>query len=226
MVLRNGVQALLVCTFLLLTPFLTGCLSEEVSGGFDEGSVGSPTVPTTPLLPPGNSANFINVNGNNISINEGESITINLNFDRPIEEDGTVNYTILGGGSDFVSNVGVVDIPSGAATLSFDLTSVDDTLFEGSEQFFINIEGQPPAFDDTLVLPITLLETSTQPTAQFAIASQNVFEGDGSINVLVQLSKPAGQDMSIPLTLSGSAVDGLDYYAPATFATIPQGASS
>jgi hypothetical protein len=60
----------------------------------------------------------------------------------------------------------------------------------------------------------TIIESDpsgTQPTVQFATATQSVNENAGSFSMTVTLSAAASQDISVPFTLGGTAVSGTDF---------------
>jgi elongation factor P hydroxylase/preprotein translocase subunit SecB len=57
----------------------------------------------------------------------------------------------------------------------------------------------------------TITESEPQPTASFAAATQSVNENGGAFTVTVTLSAASGVDTTIPFTLGGTAVNGVDY---------------
>ena len=56
-----------------------------------------------------------------------------------------------------------------------------------------------------------IAQLPASPTVQFAAATQSVDESAGTFTVTVTLSAASTQDVSIPFTLSGNAVAGMDY---------------
>ncbi|QEL17125.1 Calx-beta domain-containing protein [Limnoglobus roseus] len=68
---------------------------------------------------------------------------------------------------------------------------------------------------------------ATQPTVQFAAASESVNEYEGTFSVTVTLSGPATTDVTVPFTLSGTAANGIDYSdVSASPLVIPAGQTS
>ena len=67
--------------------------------------------------------------------------------------------------------------------------------------------------------------TSTPPSAAFRTASQSVSEGAGSVSVEALLSGAPGQDVTVPFTVSGSAVAGTNYALQNSSIVIPAGYS-
>ena len=67
-----------------------------------------------------------------------------------------------------------------------------------------------------------------RPTVQFRVVSSSVSEGVGSFTIAADLSATRGGDVTVPLTLSGSATEGAgnDYTISSTSITIPAGDTS
>jgi len=72
-------------------------------------------------------------------------------------------------------------------------------------------------------IPSAFLDVGTDPLVQFASAGQNLLESSGTRAINVELSSPASQDVIVPYTVSGSAIDGLDYTITPSPITIPAG---
>lgn len=68
--------------------------------------------------------------------------------------------------------------------------------------------------------------TSTPPSVTFRTASQSVGEGAGSVSIEALLSGAPGQDVSVPFTVSGSAVAGTNYTLLNSSIVIPAGYSA
>ncbi len=57
----------------------------------------------------------------------------------------------------------------------------------------------------------TIIESDLPPIVSLVNASQSVDESSGKFSIAVSLSKASGSPVSVPFTLSGSAVAGVDY---------------
>ncbi len=64
------------------------------------------------------------------------------------------------------------------------------------------------------------------PVVQFADAAQNIAENGGPQMIRVTLSTATTVDITVPITLSGTAVEGTDYTVSAPSVTIPAGGTS
>ena len=61
------------------------------------------------------------------------------------------------------------------------------------------------------------------PTVQFLSSGQSALESAGVVLATVELNVPQGGDVSVPFTLSGTAVQGTDYQVSASPLVIPAG---
>jgi hypothetical protein len=66
----------------------------------------------------------------------------------------------------------------------------------------------------------------TKPTVNFITRAQECTEDTGPITITVQLSAAPGRDVSVPFTLSGSAMNGEDYSVSPSPATITAGTTT
>ena len=57
----------------------------------------------------------------------------------------------------------------------------------------------------------TIIDNDPAPAVAFASPSQEVQENGGSAVVMVKLSNLSGKDVTVPFTVSGTAVDGENY---------------
>jgi hypothetical protein len=57
----------------------------------------------------------------------------------------------------------------------------------------------------------TIIDNDPEPAVAFASPGQDVQENGGSAVMTVQLSNPSDRDVTVPFTVSGTAVDGKNY---------------
>ncbi len=178
------------------------------------------------------------------SVTEGETARFTVSLSQPASTDVTVKLTYSGtatDGSDYTA-VTSVTIPAGQSSVSFDLSTIDDALAEGSETITISVgEITGGGFEAIAADPtkgsVTTLVTDdvggpgggtpgSEDTCLVSIAGPaSVVEGQTATSYTVSLSQPAATDVTIKLTYSGTATDGSDYTA-VTSVTIPAGQSS
>jgi hypothetical protein len=118
------------------------------------------------------------------SVPEGGSANYTLSLTAPALTAVTVNLAYsgtAGNGSDY-SGVATVTIPAGASSASFDVATLDDALFEGSEGFTVAIvSATGGAFENLVVsasnasVGTTLLDDDTSPT--LSVSDTAVVEG-------------------------------------------------
>ncbi|NZD48100.1 beta strand repeat-containing protein, partial [Sphaerotilus sulfidivorans] len=180
------------------------------------------------------------------SVVEGQTSTgYTVSLSQPAATDVTIKLTYSGtatDGSDYTA-VTSVTIPAGQTSTTFDLSTIDDALAEGSETITISVgEITGGGFEAIAADPdkgsVTTLVTDdvggpgggtpgSEDTCLVSIAgpaSGSVTEGE-TARFTVSLSQPAATDVTIKLTYSGTATDGSDYIA-VTSVTIPAGQSS
>ncbi|MDZ7857471.1 immunoglobulin-like domain-containing protein [Sphaerotilus sp.] len=147
-------------------------------------------------------------------------------------------------GIDF-TKVATVTIPPGVTSYSFGISTTDDALAEGTEQFDVTLGAitggsfeaivADPAqttvstciLDDTG--PLAPNGPGTPGEADRVLVSitgpESVIEGETSGAYVVSLSQPAAADVVVRLVYSGTAADGVDYVRTSSV-TIAAGQSS
>ncbi len=139
----------------------------------------------------------------------------------------TVPFTVGGSAlapGDFSASPGPLVIPAGAASGSIEIAIVSDLTPEGDEQVLITL-GVPT--NATTGAPsshqLTILDDDIVPTVEFAVATQQIGEINGTAQIVANLSAPATLDVTIPFLLTGTAVSGLDYVVAPGPLVIPTG---
>lgn len=165
-------------------------------------------------------AKKIKVNLDQISLTfvEGSVAVINVQLNEKRDQDTTVDLSLTGAadvGTRFsaISPASSITIPAGSISRSIVLSSVDDSIYEGSESYVLHVETSDSGVDVvTPKMPITLTDNEAPPAISFSLASQTVLEGVGSGTVTVQLDHASLFAISVPYTVSdGTAVAGSDY---------------
>ncbi|MDO6525671.1 Calx-beta domain-containing protein [Motilimonas sp. 1_MG-2023] len=156
----------------------------------------------------------------------GQSVTVDLVYSGVAQD-----------GSDF-TKVAQVTIPAGETSVKFDITTLDDVLAEGSEDFTITLGNinDGGVFEAIKADPSSNAVTTTindepvgqEDTVLVSIAGPgSVVEGSVAQDYTVTLSEavPAGQSVTVDLVYSGVAQDGSDFTKVAQV-TIPAGETS
>ncbi|MDP3176148.1 MAG: Calx-beta domain-containing protein, partial [Phenylobacterium sp.] len=173
--------------------------------------------------------------------NTGDLPTFTIN-DRTVNEDaGTITFTVTKTGqSELPSSVnysvaqgsaqtpadygaGLVDGLSGTLNFAANVTTQtitlkveNDSLFETSENFFVNLSGAVGATISDNQGIGTILDNDA-PTVSIAVNPATIGESaeDGSVlTFTISLSNPSSFATTVTYTLSGQATEGSDYTTP------------
>ncbi|WP_338415117.1 Calx-beta domain-containing protein, partial [uncultured Sphaerotilus sp.] len=179
------------------------------------------------------------------SVVEGEVASgYTVSLSQPAVTDVVVKLTYTGtatDGSDYTA-VTSVTVPAGQTSATFDITTIDDALAEGTETITVSlgeitgggfeaIAGNPAQATVTTSLvddsgPFGPGEPGPEDTCLVSITGPgSVVEGEVASGYTVSLTQPAVTDVVVKLTYSGTATDGSDYTA-VTSVTIPAGQTS
>jgi hypothetical protein len=161
------------------------------------------------------------------------SVTVQLSYSGTAES-----------GVDF-TKVATVTIPPGVTSYSFGISTTDDALAEGTEQFDVTLGAitggsfEAIAADPARTTVSTCIVDDTGPLAPNGPGTpgeadrvlvsitgpESVTEGETSGAYVVALSQPAAADVVVRLVYSGTAADGVDYIRTSSV-TIAAGQSS
>uniref|UniRef100_UPI0030CA181D Calx-beta domain-containing protein n=1 Tax=uncultured Sphaerotilus sp. TaxID=474984 RepID=UPI0030CA181D len=231
------------------TETITVSLGEITGGGFEAiaGNPAQATVTVTTSLvddsgPFGpEDTCLVSISGPG-SVVEGEVASgYTVSLTQPAVTDVVVKLTYTGtatDGSDYTA-VTSVTVPAGQTSATFDITTIDDALAEGTETITVSlgeitgggfeaIAGNPA--QATVTVTTSLVDDSgpfgPEDTCLVSISGPgSVVEGEVASGYTVSLSQPAVTDVVVKLTYTGTATDGSDYTA-VTEVTIPAGQSS
>jgi len=158
-------------------------------------------------------------------------IAIGVELSAAASSDVTVSLLLSGsatpGGVDLDLLPQPLVIPAGATAGQFDVTLVDDALYEGDEELVIDlgaVTGATAGASATHVL--TLVEDDPMPVVQFPAFRTVVDEASGGFNLRVELNTVSGLDVVAPFQVSGEAAGPGDISFAAGPAVIPAGATA
>ena len=127
----------------------------------------------------------------------------------------TVNYTLSGtavSGVDYVSPPGAIAIPAGAAGVTLDVTSIDDSLREGTET--VTVALAPGAYGIGIPTATQYMGDNDAPTVQVKFNPNNGSgsESAGTVNIPVILTAAAATDVTVEYAINGGSATGrIDY---------------
>ncbi len=168
------------------------------------------------------------------SVNEnGGTFTVTVNLSAASGVATTVPFTLGGSAVSGVNYSGVtsspITIPAGQTSATISGTLIDDGKYEPNNTTLTVTLGTPTnaTLGTTTSDTLTINQSDPEPSVALANATQSVNENDGTFTVTVNLSAVSGVATTVPFTLGGSAVSGVNYSGVTSSPiTIPAGQTS
>lgn len=141
----------------------------------------------------------------------------------------TLLYSLSGtttSGDYLIHDPSPLTIPPGKQTVQIGMDILEGDGWEVDESLIITLENSINAsLGSPEAQTIIITESSGQPTITFTSSSQTVSEGSTYLDVFVQMSNAWSSEVTIPVTMSGSASQGADqdYQVDCTTLVIPTG---
>lgn len=137
-----------------------------------------------------------------------------------------VPFTVMGTaklGSNHGLKNGTIVFPPNSSEVKIRVPILHNTDFEGDKSLIITLSNPEGAsLGDIVTHTLTIVETDLSPAVNVSSTSQAVSEGAGTVLIPLTLEYPTQANAVIPLTFSGTAVQGVDFSA-ASSVTIPAG---
>ncbi len=157
----------------------------------------------------------------------GGMATITATLSNPSTQNITVNLAFSGAAdmSDFTAPASIV-IPMGMTSADIMLTAVDDALDEPDEQVLVDIDTVTNGVENGVQqVSTTITDDDEPPLVSLDVSALMVNEGQTS-QIIVSLNTPSGQDVTVQLGFSGTAVMPDDYTVDTDMVLIPAGQTS
>lgn len=151
-----------------------------------------------------------------LSAISGLDVTVNLASSGTAVE--TDDYTVTGNS---------ILIPAGSISGAITVTAIDDSLDEVDETVVRDISGLTnattlgPQSASTLIL-----DNDAPPVVTLRFQTPSIIEGDAAIKLFADLSAPSSRDVTVSLSLLGTATDIDDYAVSDVTIFIPAGSTS
>ncbi len=163
----------------------------------------------------------------------GGSFTVTVNLSAASDVTTTVPFTLGGTAASGVNYSGVTAsplvIPAGMTSGTITGTLIDDGKFEPTNTTLTVTLGTPTnaTLGATTADTVTIVQSDPEPTVSLAAATQSINENGGSFTVTVNLSAASSLATTVPFTLGGTAVSGVNYSnVTASPLVIPAGQTS
>jgi len=162
---------------------------------------------------------------NDVSVNEGSSLTIPVLLSNTSELPITVNYATVDGtassGKDYTSNSGQLTFAPGESSKSITLETIDNELDEDNRGLTVRFDNPSNAELSFTTLNVLLLDEDEAPVV--SAFSSSVTEGQ-PLTVSFTLSAESGKNVTFEYaTSNGDAIAGQDYSSKTGLVTIAAG---
>uniref|UniRef100_UPI0031F49AF6 Calx-beta domain-containing protein n=1 Tax=Shewanella algae TaxID=38313 RepID=UPI0031F49AF6 len=152
----------------------------SVSGA--DASIGANNSADTTILD-AQDAPVVGIVADQSSVTEGETAAFTVSIDQVADEDVVVNFTYSGvaeDGSDF-TGVASVTIPAGSTSVPLDISTIDDGIYEGAEDFTVTINsvsGADASIGANNSADTTILDAQDAPVVGIVADQNSVTEGE------------------------------------------------
>ncbi|KGR35589.1 RTX toxin [Vibrio campbellii] len=165
------------------------------------------------------------------SVTEGGDANFTVSIDQKSDEDVVVSFTIGGDvdGKDYQAPaIYAVTIPAGQTSVALDVTTLDDGIYEGTENLTITLTdttGADSTLDaDTKEATVSITDDQSAPEVNISADQNHVNEGQ-TAGFTVTLSQVSDETVTVKFEYTGIAEDGKDFTGIASI-EIPAGQSS
>jgi len=161
------------------------------------------------------------------SINESGDLTVTAQLSAVSVLDITVPFTVTGtatNGTDYTVTTSPIVIPAGSTTGTATITIGSDIVDEADETVILTMGALTNANSGvTTIHTATITDDDPYPVVTWSSSSQSSVSESGTLIVMAQLASASTQTVTVPFTVGGSAVSGVDYMITASPITIAAG---
>lgn len=156
-------------------------------------------------------------------------VTIDLTLSAARTEDASVGFGFSGaavsGGVDFdVAQASPLLIPAGSTSARLDVSLLIDGVDEPDEDAVVSLLSADNCALGTIVVhTLTITDDDEPPAVEFAASASSMVEAGGPVSQVVRLSSVSAFDVTVPITASGTAVEGADFTLAPSSLLIPSG---
>ena len=213
-----------------------GIQIDSVSGGGASINGGSQVSGQTDIIDDETTAPTVTLttSGSTIAENAGSSLTLTATLSVATTEDVTVALDTAGtsiNGTDY-SSLSTITVTAGQTTGTTLFTPTNDSIYELNETAIISIDtvsGGSATENGTQSVTLTITNDESAPTVSLSSSASTIDEnGGGSITITATASGATYQNISVPISTSGTATEGVDYNNGSTVSdiTISAGATT
>ncbi|WP_345869834.1 retention module-containing protein, partial [Shewanella algae] len=180
----------------------------DVDNSLEQLEIGSNNSADTTILD-AQDAPVVGIVADQSSVTEGETAAFTVSIDQVADEDVVVNFTYSGvaeDGSDF-TGVASVTIPAGSTSVPLDISTINDGIYEGAEDFTVTIDsvsGADASIGANNSADTTILDAQDAPVVGIVADQSSVTEGETAA-FTVSIDQVADEDVVVNFTYSGVA---------------------
>ncbi len=161
-------------------------------------------------------------------LENNDTAVIDITLDQVATEDILLDFVTSGSateGADYTLSNSSLIIPAGNLSASVTLNTLDDSNSEGDENIIVNVTNISGA-----VLGVSSSVSATiiddDITVNLSTSNTSITENAGEAVITATLDNVIADDVSVGISLSGSAVEGTDYTVSEKTILIPSGSTS
>ncbi len=141
-----------------------------------------------------------------------------------------IGYAVGGSatpGVDYQALSGRLLIPAGATSADLQLTPIDDSELEGDESVILSVTNAPGCDSDAPASGMLLIRDNEKASVSITAPDSGASEpGDDPGSFVVSRGSVVNGTLTVPMAISGLAVNGVDYVPLDNQVVIPDGVSS
>ncbi|WP_345862194.1 immunoglobulin-like domain-containing protein, partial [Shewanella algae] len=175
----------------------------DVDNSLEQLEIGSNNSADTTILD-AQDAPVVGIVADQSSVTEGETAAFTVSIDQVADEDVVVNFTYSGvaeDGSDF-TGVASVTIPAGSTSVPLDISTINDGIYEGAEDFTVTIDsvsGADASIGANNSADTTILDAQDAPVVGIVADQSSVTEGETAA-FTVSIDQVADEDVVVNFT--------------------------
>jgi len=159
---------------------------------------------------------FVNSTVSALESSDNISITISLSHksEKPVSIYYSISGTANGSGIDYSLSENMIEITPNHLNYMIDIQMINDNIFEIEPETIIFQLNNPVNCDigQYSRTVITIQDDDPMPSVQFLTPTASISEDADVYSLSMVLSNPSSQPISVPYTISGSALgNGIDY---------------
>jgi hypothetical protein len=151
-----------------------------------------------------------------LTVTEGAQVVLLPSLSTALEDNAEITVELSSNRFDvtttFSSVPATITIPAGQTSGILTLNTIDDSIYEGTRVFTLNLSGHAGTISiSQSSMTLTINDNEAKPVINFSTASQSVSEGAGSGTAVANLSQVSAYPITVTYAVADSgATNGTD----------------